>query len=202
MPVNIRHLQSQLLSDNWSILKKNTFELQLPDGSWQLMERETHDHGNGSTVLLYNRTRSTILLTRQFRLPTFVNGNPDGLMLEAPGGLIEGDPEETIKREVEEETGYRVPEVEKIFEAYMSPGTITELVHFYLAEYTDAMKVHAGGGLKEEQEFIEIVEVGFDEAFDLVASGRIKDGKTILLLQHAKLAGRLDHSAPSSASGA
>ena len=162
------------------------------------MERETHNHGNGSTVLLYHRDRRTVLLTRQFRLPTFVNGNPEGTLLEAPGGLIEGDPEASIKREVEEETGYRIPSVQKLFEAYMSPGTITELVHFFLAEYTDAMKVHAGGGLEEEQEFIEVLELDFEDAFARVASGQIRDGKTILLLQHAKLLG-LFESAPQEA---
>jgi len=131
-----------------------------------------------------------VILTRQFRLPTFLNGNPDGMLIEACAGLLDkDDPEECIRRETEEETGYKVSEVKKIFEAYMSPGSVTEILYFFIAEYSRSMKVNEGGGIAQEQEEIEVLEIGLDKAIQMVGSGEIKDGKTIMLLQYIQLQG-------------
>lgn len=188
MTDRIRHLTKTLLSDNWYTLNKYSFEYLNASGEWGKQEREAYDRGNGATILLYNPQKGTVILTRQFRLPTYVNGNPDGLMIEACAGLLdEDDPEDCIRREAEEEVGYRVDNVRKIFEAYMSPGSVTEIVHFFVAEYSDNMRVSSGGGLDHEQENIEVLELKFDQAMAMVASGEIKDGKTIMLLQYAQL---------------
>lgn len=190
MTDKIRHLTKTLLSDNWYTLNKYSFEYLNASGEWGKQEREAYDRGNGATILLYNPQKGTVILTRQFRLPTYVNGNPDGLMIEACAGLLdEDDPEDCIRREAEEEVGYRVDNVRKIFEAYMSPGSVTEIVHFFVAEYSDSMRVSSGGGLDHEQENIEVLELKFDQAMAMVASGEIKDGKTIMLLQYAQLHG-------------
>ncbi|MFC3854061.1 GDP-mannose pyrophosphatase NudK [Salinispirillum marinum] len=190
MTDRIRHLTKTLLSDNWYTLNKYSFEYLNASGEWGKQEREAYDRGNGATILLYNPQKGTVILTRQFRLPTYVNGNPDGLMIEACAGLLdEDDPEDCIRREAEEEVGYRVDNVRKIFEAYMSPGSVTEIVHFFVAEYSDNMRVSSGGGLDHEQENIEVLELKFDQAMAMVASGEIKDGKTIMLLQYAQLHG-------------
>lgn len=184
----IRHLDKQLLSDNWYRLYKYAFDYQTPSGEWQRQEREVYDRGNGATVLLYNPEQSSIILTRQFRLPTFLNGNQDGMLIETCAGLLDEDnPEDCIRKEIAEETGYEVAKVEKLFEAYMSPGAVTEIIHFFAAIYNPAMKVSDGGGVDDEQEYIEVMELGFAEAYDMIASGAIKDGKTIMLLQYAKL---------------
>src|SRR6185503_16587204 len=157
------------------------------DGSVQTQTREAYDRGNGATILLYNKEQGTVILTRQFRLPTFINGNSDGLLIEACAGLLDKDnPEECIRRETEEETGYRISEVRKIFEAYMSPGSVTEILYFFVAEYNRSMKQHEGGGIEHEQEDIEVLELKFDQALQMIGSGEIKDGKTIMLLQYAK----------------
>lgn len=180
--------QTELLSDNWYKLNKVTYEYQKANGIWETQTREAYDRGNGATILLYNKRTKTIILTRQFRLPTYVNGNESGMLIEACAGLLDKDnPEDCIRKETEEETGYKVAQVRKIFESYMSPGSVTELVYFFVAEYDKAMKVGAGGGLEKEQENIEVLELDFEKAFNMIYSGEIKDGKTIMLLQYAKI---------------
>lgn len=176
------------LSDNWYVLKKYSFDYRRADGSWQSLEREAYDRGNGAVLLLHNRARGTVILTRQFRLPTWLNGNPDGMLLEAPAGLLDAEaPEDAIRREAEEETGFRIGRVERVFEAYMSPGSVTEKLHFFTAAYEAADRVGAGGGDAAEGEDIEVVEVTLDDALAMVRSGAIQDGKTIMLLYHAKV---------------
>lgn len=184
----IRNHRSELLSDNWYILRKHTYEFQQQDGEWVEQVREAYDRGNGAAILLYNKAQATVLLTRQFRLPTFLNGNPDGMMIEACAGLLdEADPAECVRRETEEETGYRIQEVEKVMEAYMSPGAVTEILYLFIGEYEAHQKVSEGGGLAEETEDIEVLEYTLDQALAMVKSGEIKDAKTIMLLQYAKL---------------
>lgn len=181
-------LNTEILSDNWYTLKKVTFNLIKKDGTIEKQSREAYDRGNGAVILLYNTTSNTVILTRQFRLPTFINGNPSGMMIEACAGLLDNDnPEECIKRETEEETGYKISRVEKIFEAYMSPGSVTEILHFFIAEYSTEMKVANGGGLAEEGENIEVLELPFDEALSMIDKGDIKDAKTIMLLQYIRI---------------
>ena len=188
MSSKIRKVEKTLLSDNWYTLNKYSFEYQKPDGEWEHQEREAYDRGNGSTILLYNSTEGTVVLTRQFRLPSYVNGNPDGMLIEACAGLLDQDnAEDCIKKEAEEETGFRLESVRKIYEAYMSPGSVTEIVYFFVAEYDNSMRVSSGGGLEHEQENIEVLELNFNEAIAMIESGKIKDGKTIMLLQYAKL---------------
>mgnify|MGYP001799456209 CR=1 FL=1 len=184
----IKNLKKELLSDNWYRLDKVTYDYQLTDGSWQRQTREAYDRGNGATILLYNREHKTVILTKQFRLPTYINGNESGLMIEACAGLLDKDnPEDCIKKEAEEETGYRIQKVEKVFEAYMSPGSVTEILYFFLAEYDHDMKIGDGGGLESEQEYIEVLELPFKKALQMVSTEEIKDGKTIMLLQYLQL---------------
>jgi len=186
--VNI--LDTEILSNNWYTLKKLTYQIQKNNGEWQTQNREAYDRGNGATILLYNKEQQTVILTKQFRLPTYINGNETGMLIEACAGLLDKDnPEDCIRRETEEETGYKVSHVEKIFEAYMSPGSVTELIYFFIAEYSSAMKMHEGGGIDHEQEDIEVLEIPVDAAYKMIASGEIKDGKTIMLLQYIKLNG-------------
>ena len=184
---NIKILTTEILSDNWYVLKKIVYEL-YKNGEWKKQTREAYDRGNGAAILLYNKENKTVILTKQFRLPTFINGNESGMMIEACAGLLDKDnPEDCIKRETEEETGYQVKEVRKIFEAYMSPGSVTEILYFFVAEYAPSMKVHAGGGVEEEQENIEVLEIELSEALLMIEAGEIKDAKTIMLLQYAKI---------------
>ena len=184
--VRIRKVET--LSDNWGMLKRTTFDYRRSDGSWQSQTRETYDRGNGATILLYNVNQRTVILTRQFRLPAFVNGH-DALLLETPAGLLDkASPDERIRAETEEETGYRVREPHQIYEAYMSPGSVTEKLTFYVAAYEPKDKVGRGGGLHHEGEDIDTLEVLFSDALAMIADGRIVDGKTIMLLQHAALA--------------
>jgi GDP-mannose pyrophosphatase NudK len=186
----IKNLSTEILSDNWYTLRKITFDYLQKDGSWKTQSREAYDRGNGATILLYNKENKTVILTKQFRLPTFINGNPDGYLIEACAGLLDKDnPEDCIRRETEEETGYKITDVKKIFEAYMSPGSVTEMIYFFTAEYSTQMKVHEGGGLEHDGEDIEVMEITLDHAMEMIASGAIKDGKTIMLLQYAKLNG-------------
>jgi nudix-type nucleoside diphosphatase (YffH/AdpP family) len=188
MSTHVKNLERTLLSNNWYTLNKYSFDFQRPDGEWEHQEREAYDRGNGSSILLYNVEKSSVILTRQFRLPTFVNGNATGMLIETCAGLLDQDTaEDCIKKEAEEETGYRINSVKKIFEAYMSPGAVTEILYFFVAEYSEAMKVSAGGGLTHEQENIEVLELNFDDAYAMIESGEIMDGKTIMLLQYAKL---------------
>jgi len=177
-----------ILSNNWYTLKKVTFDYLKNNGHWQTQHREAYDRGNGATVLLYNKELKTVVLTRQFRLPTYINGNETGMLIEACAGLLDRDnPEDCIRRETEEETGYKISHVQKVFEAYMSPGSVTEILYFFVAEYTKDMKITDGGGLEHDQEDIEVLELPFDKALQMVNNGEIKDAETIMLLQYAQI---------------
>lgn len=188
MITNVNILTTEILSKNWYTLKKIVYEYRQKDGTQKVQTREAYDRGNGAAILLYNTAAKTVILTRQFRLPTFINGNPDGMLIEACAGLLDKDnPEDCIRRETEEETGYRISDVRKIYEAYMSPGSVTEILYFFVAAYTASMKISEGGGLQQEQENIEVLELPFDKAMQMVEQGEIKDAKTIMLLQYAKL---------------
>ncbi len=192
MITDINILKTEILSDNWYILRKITYDYVKKDGSRQTQTREAYDRGNGATILLYNKTLRTVILTRQFRLPTFLNGNPDGMLIETCAGLLEMDnPEDCIRRETEEETGYKINSVRKVFEAYMSPGAVTEIIYFFIAEYSADMKVTEGGGVAHEEENIEVLETGIDQAMKMVETGEIRDAKTIMLLQYIILKGIL-----------
>ncbi|AUJ81642.1 MULTISPECIES: NUDIX domain-containing protein [Enterobacter] len=188
---DIRIIADEILSNNWYSLKKYTFDRQRHDGEWQRQTREVYDRGNGATILLYNRDKKTVILTRQFRFPVFINGHA-GDLIEAAAGLLDNlDPESRIKAEAEEETGFRVSRVEKVFEAYMSPGSVTEKLYFFLAEYHPQDRASAGGGIKAEGEDIEVLELTLDEALKGIEKGLIVDGKTIMLLYHVALKGIL-----------
>lgn len=185
---NVRNIKTELLSDNWYSLNKITFEYEKEDGSWETQIREAYDRGNGAAILLYNKSKGTVVLTRQFRMPTYANGNEDGMMIEVCAGLLDGDhPEDCIKKEAEEETGYKVENVQKVFESYMSPGSVTEILYFFVAEYEDTMKVSDGGGAEDETENIEVLEILFEDALQMIETGHIKDAKTIMLLQYAQI---------------
>lgn len=183
----VRIVDVQVLSDDWYVLKKTTFDFQRRDGVWQRQSRETYDRGNGAALLLYNLAQRTVVLTRQFRLPVFVGGH-DGMLIEVPAGLLDNAaPEVRMRAEAEEETGYRVQALQPVFTAYMSPGSVTEKLHFFVAAYDNADRTGKGGGVAGEGEDIEVLELPFAEAMAMVADGRIQDGKTIMLLQHAAL---------------
>jgi GDP-mannose pyrophosphatase NudK len=187
--MTVKILNKEILSANWYKLYKYTFALIDKDGNEHVQSREAYDRGNGSTILLYNRKQRTVILTKQFRLPTLVNGNEaeSGLLVEACAGLLDLDnPEECIRRETEEETGYRIQDVRKIFELYMSPGSVTEILHFFVGEYTRDQKVSEGGGV-DEDERIEVLELDFDKAYQMITTGEIRDAKTVVLLQYALL---------------
>jgi nudix-type nucleoside diphosphatase (YffH/AdpP family) len=183
----IRIRSVQTLADDWAVLKKTTLDWRRADGEWQTVSRETYDRGNGATLLPYNAVNRTVLLTRQFRYPAYVNGY-DGLLIEAPGGLLDdASPEARIRSEVEEEIGYRLGAVRKVFECFMSPGSVTERLHFFVAEYDASMRIGDGGGKVEEGEEIDLLELAFAEAMTMVVDGRIIDAKTIMLLQYLAL---------------
>ncbi|PUV21746.1 GDP-mannose pyrophosphatase NudK [Sphingobacterium athyrii] len=185
---DIEIVKTEILSNNWYTLKKVTYQYTKPDGTVQQQSREAYDRGNGAVILLYNKEYQTVILTRQFRIPTYINGNESGMLIEACAGLLDQDsPQDCIRRETEEETGYQIKEAKKIFEAYMSPGSVTEILHFFIAEYTNGMKIGDGGGLEEEEENIEILELNIQDALAMIESGEIKDGKTIMLLQYIRL---------------
>lgn len=184
----VRNMNVSILSENWYTLKKVDFEYLNNQNTWEKQSREAYDRGNGAVVLLYNLERQTVILTRQFRMPTYLNKNKDGMMIEACAGLLdENDPKTAIIKEIEEETGYRIKTVEKVFESYMSPGSVTEILHFFIAAYTEDQKVSEGGGAADETENIEVLEYSFTEALALIKSGEIKDAKTIMLLQYAQI---------------
>lgn len=188
MQSNIKILATTPLSDNWGILTKVKYEVKLKNGDIQTQEREVYDRGNGAVILLYNKEKKTVILTKQLRIPTWFNGNADGMMIEACAGVLDEDePEQCIRREAEEETGYTLSEVEKVMEVYMSPGSVTEILYFFVASYNENMKTGKGGGADSEQENIEVLEMPFENAMDMIKNGEIKDAKTIILLQYAKL---------------
>ena len=183
----IRVKDVRVLSDNYATVKNTTFEWRRADGEWQTQQRETFDRGNAATVLPYNLARRTVVLVKQFRYPAYVNGY-DELMIEAAAGLLDdASPEVRIRLEAAEEIGYRLHDVKRIFEAFMSPGAVTEKLHFFIAEYEPEMKIGNGGGLAHEGEDIEVLELSIDEALAMIADGRICDAKTIMLLQYAAL---------------
>ncbi|MGC6387651.1 GDP-mannose pyrophosphatase NudK [Ewingella sp. S1.OA.A_B6] len=188
MSSKIENIKNQLLSDNWYVLRKYTYDLIKRNGERQPQAREVYDRGNGATILLYNRSKKTVLLINQFRMPTYVNGNDSGMLLETCAGLLDNDsPEDCIRKEAIEETGYAISKVEKLFEAYMSPGSVTEVVHFFAAEYDESQRATAGGGIDDED--IEVLELPFVQALEMIKDGRIKDGKTIMLLHYAQVQG-------------
>jgi nudix-type nucleoside diphosphatase (YffH/AdpP family) len=183
----IRITGERLISDHYGTVKSTTFEWRRNDGEWQSMTRDVFDRGNAATILPYSLARRTVVLVRQFRLPAYVNGYDD-LLIEAAAGLLDdASPEDRIRAEAEEEIGYRLHHVHKVFEAFMSPGAVTEKIHFFVAEYEPEMRIGDGGGLAHEGEVIEVVELPFDDALAMIADGRIIDAKTIMLLQHAAL---------------
>lgn len=182
--------ETKLLSDNWYVLNKVTFNYKKENQPTESHIREVYDRGNGAGILLYNSAKKTVILTRQFRLPTYLNGNKTGMMIEVCAGLLDKDnAEKAIIRETEEETGYRLKKVQKVIETYMSPGSVTEILYLFVGEYDESMKVSEGGGLDAEQENIEVLEYTFEEAYAMIESGEISDAKTIMLLQYAKIKG-------------
>ena len=186
----VRPVAVEVLSDDWYVLRKATFDFQRSDGGWTRLSREAYDRGNGATILLYDPHAGTVLLTRQFRWPAYVNGHPDGMLIETPAGLLDqDDPEAAIRREAEEETGVRVGSVERLFDVFMSPGSVTERLYFFAAPYERDRRHVAAGGLAEEGEDIEVLEVSMPEALAMVRDGRIADAKTIMLLQWAERRG-------------
>ncbi|AYN29389.1 MULTISPECIES: GDP-mannose pyrophosphatase NudK [Buttiauxella] len=191
MSIKIEVIKDKILSDNYFILRNITYDLYRNDSEAIRHKREVYDRGNGATMMLYNRDKKTVVLTRQFRVATWVNGNPDGMLIETCAGLLDADePEVCARKEAIEETGYEVGDVEKLFELYMSPGGVTELIHFYMAEYSDAQRENAGGGIDDED--IDVLEIPFQQAMEMVATGEIRDGKTVILLQQLKLRGFMD----------
>jgi nudix-type nucleoside diphosphatase (YffH/AdpP family) len=180
----------ELTSDGWHVLRRTTFDYQNSNGDWSTQSRETYDRGNGATILLYDVDRRTVLLSRQFRYPVYVNDHPDGMLIETAAGLLdEDDPQTAIRREASDELGVTVGELTHVFDVYMSPGSVTERVHFFAAPYTDASRTSGGGGLADDGEDIDVLELPFDEALAMVATGEIADAKTIMLLQWAALNG-------------
>ena len=188
MNKKLRNISTEVLSNNWYTLRKITFEYLQKDGSWHKQSREAYDRGNGAVILLYNNETKTVILTQQFRMPTYVNGNASGMLIEACAGLLDADnPEDCIRRETEEETGFKIDEVQKIFEVYMSPGSVTEILYFFVANYHKSQQINDGGGVEHEN--IEVLELDFKVACDMIKSGEIKDAKTIMLLQYAQING-------------
>lgn len=189
MPLNrLKNIKTELLSNNYYTLNKLTFDYRLTNGNWVTQMRECYDRGDGAGILLYNKERGTVILTRQFRMPTFLNDNKEGLLIEICAGMLDKDnPEACIIREAEEEVGYRLKSVKKVFEAYSSPGVMTEKMHFFIGEYTDEMKVNDGGGLESEHEDIEVLELPFKKAVEMLNNGEIHDTRTIVLLQYAQI---------------
>jgi GDP-mannose pyrophosphatase NudK len=187
MSPKIKNISTEILSNNWYTLRKVTFDFLQKNGTWQTQSREAYDRGNGAVILLYNNESKTVILTRQFRMPTYLNGNPDGMLIEACAGLLDADnPEDCIKKETQEETGYQINDVEKVFEVYMSPGSVTEILYFFVAKYSKDQKLNDGGGVEDEEE-IDVLELDFKKALDMIKTGEIKDAKTIMLLQYVQI---------------
>lgn len=191
MSFNIEIIQDKILSDNYFILRNITYDLTRNNGDVIRHKREVYDRGNGATILLYNPQKQSVVLVRQFRVATWVNGNTDGRLIETCAGLLDDDePEDCIRKEAVEETGYQVRQVRKVFELYMSPGGVTELVHFFIAEYDDSLRTTAGGGVEDED--IDVLEMPFAQALAMVKSGEIRDGKAVILLQYLQTTGLMD----------
>jgi GDP-mannose pyrophosphatase NudK len=187
MDSKIKNISTEILSNNWYTLRKVTFDFLQKNGTWQTQSREAYDRGNGAVILLYNNESKTVILTRQFRMPTYLNGNPDGMLIEACAGLLDADnPEDCIRKETQEETGYQINDVEKVFEVYMSPGSVTEILYFFVAKYNKDQKLNDGGGVEDEEE-IDVLELDFKKALDMIKTGEIKDAKTIMLLQYVQI---------------
>ena len=187
MNSKIRNLQVEILSNNWYTLRKATFDYQQKDGTWQTQSREAYDRGNGAAILLYNNQSKTVILTQQFRMPTYLNGNETGMMIEVCAGLLDADnPEDCIRKETQEETGYVITDVEKVFEVYMSPGSVTEILYFFVATYNKNQQITEGGGVEDEED-IDVLELDFNKALGMIKTGAIKDAKTIMLLQYAQI---------------
>ena len=183
----IKNTSIEILSNNWYTLQKVTFDFLKKNGTWHTQSREAYDRGNGAVILLYNNESKTVILTRQFRMPTYLNGNSDGMMVEACAGLLDADnPEDCIRKETQEETGYKIEEIEKVFEVYMSPGSVTEMLYFFVAKYSKNQQVNDGGGVEDEEE-IDVLELDFNNALNMIKAGEIKDAKTIMLLQYAQI---------------
>jgi GDP-mannose pyrophosphatase NudK len=185
---SVKNIKKKLLSDNWYRLDKYLFEYQREDGTWEKQEREVYDCGDAAAILLIHKERESVILTKQFRMPAYQNGVPTGMMVEVCAGLLEEHtPEDCIKKEVLEETGYKILEVNKVFESFMVPGTVKQKVHFFIGFIEDTMKVNEGGGAADETENIEVLEIPFSTAYDMIATGEIVDGKSVMLLQHLKI---------------
>lgn len=188
MSLNINVIKNKILSENYFVLRNITYDLTQRDGQVVQHKREVYDRGNGATVLLYNSQKQSVVLVRQFRIATWVNGNPDGMLIETCAGLLDDDePEDCIRKEAIEETGYQVKNVRKVFQLYMSPGGVTEIVHFFIAEYDDSLRENAGGGVEDEA--IDVLELPFSQALEMIRRGEICDGKTVILLQYLQYSG-------------
>ena len=191
MSLNINVIKDKILSENWFVLRNMTYELTRSDGSVVRHRREVYDRGNGATILLYNRHKQTVVLVRQFRVATWVNGNHDGMLIETCAGLLDSDePEECVRKEAIEETGFEVGEVRKLFELFMSPGGVTELIYFFIAEYDDTQRANDGGGVDDED--IEVLELPYHRALEMMANGEIRDGKAVILLQYLQTSGLMN----------
>ena len=191
MSLNINVIKDKILSENWFLLRNMTYELTRSDGSVVRHRREVYDRGNGATILLYNRHKQTVVLVRQFRIATWVNGNEDGMLIETCAGLLDSDePEECVRKEAIEETGFEVGEVRKLFELFMSPGGVTELIYFFIAEYDDTQRANDGGGVDDED--IEVLELPYHRALEMMANGEIRDGKAVILLQYLQTSGLMN----------
>ena len=191
MSLNINIIKDKILSENWFLLRNMTYELTRSDGSVVRHRREVYDRGNGATILLYNRHKQTVVLVRQFRIATWVNGNEDGMLIETCAGLLDSDePEECVRKEAIEETGFEVGEVRKLFELFMSPGGVTELIYFFIAEYDDTQRANDGGGVDDED--IEVLELPYHRALEMMANGEIRDGKAVILLQYLQTSGLMN----------
>lgn len=191
MSLNINVIKDKILSENWFVLRKMTYELTRSDGSVVRHRREVYDRGNGATILLYNRHKQTVVLVRQFRIATWINGNEDGMLIETCAGLLDSDePEECVRKEAIEETGFEVGEVRKLFELFMSPGGVTELIYFFIAEYDDTQRANDGGGVDDED--IEVLELPYHRALEMMANGEIRDGKAVILLQYLQTSGLMN----------
>ena len=191
MSLNINVIKDKILSENWFVLRNMTYELTRSDGSVVRHRREVYDRGNGATILLYNRHKQTVVLVRQFRIATWINGNEDGMLIETCAGLLDSDePEECVRKEAIEETGFEVGEVRKLFELFMSPGGVTELIYFFIAEYDDTQRANDGGGVDDED--IEVLELPYHRALEMMANGEIRDGKAVILLQYLQSSGLMN----------